>query len=105
MNILYSIFNGGTFIRRKSDERLHKPCVGIIYSDGTVKRHLLDTSVDKFHEDVEDHPETAIDMKAFIDGLEKLGEQGVDFREAVKQHLAKEDLSKETKQIILSAIE
>lgn len=99
-----NVFNGGTFIRRKSDEMFHRPCCGIIYSDGSVKRHFLDTSGDRFHEDVEDRSEVALDMRAFINNLEKLGEHGLDFRAAVKQHLEKDDVPEGAKQIILEAL-
>jgi DNA repair exonuclease SbcCD nuclease subunit len=100
-----NVFNPGTFIRRKSDEIDHEPCVGVIYSDGTVKRKKLDTSLDKFHSDAEHREEVALDMKRFIDGLEKLGEHGLDFREAVKNHLRKDDVKPETRKMILQALE
>lgn len=99
------IFNPGTFIRRKSDEIDHEPCVGIIYSDGTVKRKKLDTTIDKFHSDAEHREEVALDMKRFIDGLEKLGEHGLDFREAVKNHLRKDEIGFATRKMILEALE
>lgn len=101
-----TVANMGGFIRRKSDELDRQPSVGLLYSDGTVKRHKLDTSGDRFHDaPASTRPELAVDMAAFISGLEKLGEHGLDFREAVKRHLETEDLSDEAKQIIKEALE
>lgn len=100
-----TVFNCGGFIRRKSDEISRKPCVGLICADGTVERRLLDTSIDLFHDAPEKREEVSVDMKAFIDGLEKLGEHGLNFREAVERHLKNDDIAKETKEIILKALE
>lgn len=99
------ILNCGGFIRRKSDEIHYQPSVGIVYSDGTVKRHKLDTSIDKFHENPEKREEVAIDMKAFIDRLESLGEHGLNFVEAVETALRDGDYDEETKEIILSCVD
>lgn len=94
------VFNCGGFIRRKSDEIDRRPAVGLLYSDGTVKTHFLDTSGDKFHADVQKREEIPVNMKEFIDSLEGLGEQGLDFREAVRQHLRNDDLKKPVKRLI-----
>ena len=99
------VFNCGGFIRRKSDEIARRPRVGLLYADGTIESHKLDTSKDVFHEGVVDRPELPIDMKSFVDGLKELGEQGLNFQEAVEQHLAKGDYSPEVRQIIKQALE
>jgi hypothetical protein len=39
-----TVFNAGTFMRRASDEIDYRPMVGILYEDGTVEPHYLDTS-------------------------------------------------------------
>jgi len=100
-----TVLNVGGFIRRKSDEIGYNPSVGIIYSDGTVKRKLLDTSADKFHEEVKERDEVPLNMKEFIDGLEGLGEHGLNFREAVENHLRDEELTPAVKQIIKQCLE
>lgn len=99
-----TVINVGGFIRRKSDEIDYEPCVGVIYDDGTVKRKRLDTSIDVFHDTPEDRKEVPLNMKEFIAGLESLGEHGLNFKEAVENHLRTEDIDKETKEIILHAI-
>jgi DNA repair exonuclease SbcCD nuclease subunit len=95
----------GTFIRRKTDEMDYQPSVGIIYSDGTVKRKRLDTSGDRFHEGAKDRPEIAFNMKEFIESLEGLGEHGLDFKAAIENHLKTEDVHPQVKEIILAALD
>jgi predicted phosphodiesterase len=102
---LCSVLNCGTFIRRKTDEIDYAPGVGIIYSDGTVKRKRLDTSGDLFHAQAKDRPEVAFNMKEFIERLEELGEHGLDFKEAVENHLKTEDVHPKVKEIILAALD
>lgn len=99
------VLNQGTFIRRKTDEIHHHPRIAILYDNGTSDLHPLDVTKDKFHTDAKEREENALDLQSFISGLEQLGEQGLDFREAVKRHLQKEDVSPQTKQIILKALE
>ena len=99
-----TVLNCGTFIRRKSDEIKYKPSVGFIYSDGSIKREYLDTSGDVFHDKPEERQDVPLDMQAFIEQLQELGEHGLNFREAVENHLRKADMDEETKQIILEAI-
>jgi predicted phosphodiesterase len=99
------VCNVGGFIRRKSDEIDYAPSVGVIYSDGSVVRKPLDTSIDKFHDIEEQREEVPLNLKEFIDKLEGLGEHGLNFREAVENHLRTEDISPATKQIILKALE
>lgn len=100
-----SVMNCGTFIRRKSDEIPYKVGIGVLLEDGSIMRKRLDTGQDKFHENAKEREATAFNMKDFIEGLEGLGEQGLDFRAAVKKHLLSEDLDKATKNIILQALD
>ena len=99
-----TIINCGGFIRRKSDEIDYVPSVGVLYSDGTVKRRRLDTSGDVFHDIPKDKEEVPFNMKDFIAGLESLGEQGLDFRQAVENHLKGEEIDPAVKEIILTAM-
>lgn len=100
-----NVINCGGFIRRKSDEIKYTPMVGLLMSDGTIKRHKLDTTDDKFHEAAADVELATLDMQKFIKELEGLGEEGLNFREAVENHLRKEKLSTHVKEIILSALD
>lgn len=100
------IYNCGGFIRRKSDELKYIPAVGLLYADGSVVRHKLDTSKDLFHEDSRDEPKNGVDLQNFLENLEGLvGEQGLDFRAAIKHYLDAEKVDKETRKIITASLE
>jgi len=101
-----TIFNCGTLMRRKSDEIGYKPQVGLIYSDGSVEPHYLDTSLDK-HLDVSGlkDADTELDISSFIEELSKLGEAAFDFTAAMKQYFAKNKTNKNVKNVILKAME
>jgi len=99
------IINVGGFIRRKSDEIDYQPGIGIIFDDSTVKRVRLDTIIDKFHPAAQGRKEVPFNMKEFIEGLEGLGEHGLDFRQAVENHLRTNEVHPRTKEIIIKAME
>lgn len=99
-----TLFNCGTFMRRKQDERTVEPRVGVIWSDGSIVPYKLDTRGDKFHKPAASPDEAPADIQAFLKELEQLGEHGIDFRSVVEQHLRKGDLSPEAQQIIREAI-
>lgn len=100
------VINCGTFIRRKSDEEDYHPAIGILFDDGTIeRRYCLDTSIDKFHANAKVREAIAVNMAQFINQLENLGEHGLNFEEAVRNHLRGEEFDDETKKIILQALE
>ena len=101
------IFNAGTFTRRHSDERDYKPMVGLLYEDGTIKPHYLDTSEDVFDssEAVHEAEQVLLNLDSFLDGLQKLGETGLDFRRAVERAMDREQVSRTVRRVILDAME
>lgn len=99
-----TVLNVGGFIRRKSDERSYAPRVGVIYDDGSVVRHRLDTSGDEFHDNPDEQPETVLNMRAFVEDLKSLGEQGLNFQEEVRRFLRKNPLSPEVEQMVLESL-
>lgn len=99
-----NVLNPGGFIRRKSDEISRTPTIGMIYEDGSVELKKLDTSIDVFQDKPEDRPEVPLDLKSFLEGLEGLGEHGLNFIEAVENHLRNDEVDPQTKKIILEAI-
>lgn len=88
-----TIFNPGTFFRRRIDEREHRPHVGLLMRDGTVEPHYLDVSQDKFLEPSEvvqaglAASDTA-DFEGVVDLLVNLADSAADFKEAVRWALA-----------------
>ncbi len=100
------LFNCGGLLRRKMDEVNHRPSVGLIYSDGTVKRHHLNVSQDQFI-DAEKLKAVAngIDFQTFIEELSTLADAAIDFADAVRRAVDREKVPDEIKRIILSALE
>jgi len=99
------VLNVGGFIRRKTDEMDYESSMGVIYSDGSIKRRRLDTSMDYFQEVPKDPKEIPFDMKTFIEGLGGLGEHGLNFKEAVENYLKANEVNAKTREIILTAME
>lgn len=103
-----TIFNAGTLMRRTSAERDYRPMVGLLHEDGTVKKHHLDTSQDKFLDDralSEAAEESLMHLEGFLDGLKGLGESGLDFERAIETALAGCDASNSVRRVILEAME
>lgn len=100
-----TVYNCGTFIRRKSDELDYEPSVGFLYLDGSIEQRPLNMKADRFFEDAKQREEVPFNMRDFLEGLEGLGEHGLNFREAVENHLRTEDLDPRIKEIILRALE
>jgi len=101
------MFNAGTFMRRHSDEKEYRPMVGILHEDGTVKPHYLDTSQDDFNssEDVAEAELVLLNFDAFVEGLQKMGSAGLDFRRTVEAALDREQVSRGVKRVVLDAME
>lgn len=101
-----SVFNCGTFFRRKVDEIGYRPTVGIIKSDGTIVPHYLDTSEDKFIDiDSALAPiEKLLDMSSFLAELASLGDSGLNFVDAVRQFVTKNGVDKRIHKILEEAL-
>lgn len=99
------VYNCGGFMIRKSDDK-HKPSVGLLYSDGTVKRHYLDISKDSYLQK-EKAKEIAgsIGLESFLEELTSLGDSALNFAESINRILERKKVSEEVKKLILSAME
>lgn len=86
-------WNCGGFMRRKSDELDYTPSVGLLYPGKVTKRHLLDTSKDKFHvkHSAPDVNEKTPSYLAFKSALTSMAEISLDFAEVVHQSLERFD--------------
>lgn len=92
-----NLFNGGCFIRRRSDEMHRKPHIGVIYSDGTVKRKCLDTSADQFKDvnwSAELEDKHGVDADNFVQGVQNVEEVFDDFKDAVRRYARKSGVKK-----------
>jgi len=101
-----TIFNCGTLMRRKSDEIDYKPQVGLLLKSGMVIPHYLDISKDKYLLTADpkgERPE--LDLKSFMEKLEKLGKTELDFEDAMEEFIRAGKVCIEAGQIILEAME
>ena len=86
------VFNCGGFMRRHADEIAHRPSVGLIHADGTVTRHYLDCSEDKFTDEAHRAGEILTgDDPALAEFIADLGDAGapeaLDFSAAVRRYI------------------
>ena len=101
-----TVFNCGCLIPRKSDERGIRSSVGLIYEDGTIKRHYFDISQDQWMDEsdpeIERQESGAID--AFIEDLGGLESDSLDFRDAIKRYLGENKVRPGVKNMLLEAM-
>lgn len=99
------VLNCGVFIRRKADELDYKPRVGILYENGHVEIHHLNTKGDKFRTAKELAKAMEVDVSAFVEQLETMKEHGLDFRESVRRGLDQMALPGPVRELVLKCIE
>lgn len=100
------LLNAGTLIRRRADEMDYKPSVGILYSDGSIKRHFLDTSADRFADsDNVGEVQKRTDAKEFLEELGGLEASSLDFHAAVMHCMDQQQVSQDTREIVLKCLE
>lgn len=102
-----TLYNHGTFIRRRSDEQHLQPQVGILMSDGTVEVHRLDGSRDRFA-DREVPAELAavgVDTEELVEMMRELGDRVATFQETLRHYLDRFSVDRATEAVILSWLE
>lgn len=102
-----AIFNPGGFAIRKSDEKLHKPMAGIIYSDGTIEPHYLDISQDRYLDltQLVIALTNTIGMNSFVEELLELADHSLDFAEHLYKLLEREKVPESVKSLIFKALD
>lgn len=100
------VWNNGGFMRRRSDEIDHKPRVGLLYSDGTVKPHYLNVSKDKITKTDDDAPEADVPevLHEFVKELRELTDRALDFEAALLRWMEKEGTSPQVRELVLKAL-
>lgn len=103
------IFNPGGFYRRRSDEVNHYPMVGLLHFDGTIDKHYLESSDDKFI-DVKQDVEImsgglGIVLAPFLKELSEMSDNKLDFIEAVLRFLRDCNIEQDVRGYILQAVE
>jgi DNA repair exonuclease SbcCD nuclease subunit len=100
-----NVINCGCLIQRRADERDYKPMVGLIYDNGTIKPHYLDTSKDVWLE--EEGSELVGDSEGLdllLNELKELNPDSLDFREAIERYTESEKVDEEVRKAIEEAI-
>jgi len=99
------VVNTGCLIPRKQNERAYQPSVFLLMEDGTVERHKLDCSEDKW---VDPEPgqdvERPAGMDEFIEELRGLGADSLDYREAVRQYCEQNKVEQAVLELILESM-
>lgn len=100
-----SVMNCGTFFVRKSDEADYKPMAGILYEDARITPYYFDTSKDVYLEmDLAQKVERVENaFSGFIDQLQSLGLDSLDFEQAVKNRLDFENVSTRIREAVMEA--
>jgi DNA repair exonuclease SbcCD nuclease subunit len=102
-----TIYNCGSFMRRKSDEIDYKPRVGLLTEDGDIIPYFLTSRKDdQYLTDLTtEKTSESQDMEAFIEGLGTLDSISFDFREIVQRYVNEKKPSKFVVQALLEAME
>lgn len=102
-----NVMNVGGFMRRRRDERYYRPMVGILHKWGGVTPHFLDCSEDKFFDSgrVTKAVSGNEDLKRVCEDIAGLGPVSCDFLAALKERAMREDVGKDARTQILSALE
>lgn len=99
------VWNCGSIMRRNSDQIDYKPQVGLLYDDGDIRGYHLDISQDKYLDvSKETLGADTFNMKAFIKELEKLGDEDLNFVEAMNRYLSDNKINMPICNIILKAM-
>jgi DNA repair exonuclease SbcCD nuclease subunit len=99
------VFNCGTLMRRKTDEADYKPQVGLIYSDGSVVPHFLDTTLDELDETVkEPSAQGSLDARQFLERLRGLSNNSLDFRVALERFITDTRVADNVKAVLVEAL-
>lgn len=98
------IYNCGTFMRRKRDEKNIRPSIGLLHADLFISRHYLDTARDDVFDDSA-KVESEFDPSRLLEELKDLEEKCVDFVEALERVRESKRLGDDVWEIVLSALE
>jgi DNA repair exonuclease SbcCD nuclease subunit len=102
-----TLFNAGTFMRRKADEVDYKPMVGLLKKDGVVLPYYLNTKEDEFDErhlsKLAESVET--DMSEFLEKLQMLSSKNIDFVEILSRFMDSDRVTEAVRSIIVRVLE
>jgi len=102
------VMNCGAFIRRKSNEMVLTPSVGMLHSNGTITRHFLDVSEDQWSDvgqeiaDIESSLQ--MDLSGFIEELVKARDTGWNWEITVDSWISGNNIDKDVAAIMKKAV-
>ncbi len=83
-----TVWNCGCLIRRSIAERDYRPAVGLLKADGKVEAHRLDTSEDKWVDELPEEGERKVEgLDEFLSTLDSMAASSLDFGEAMRRFL------------------
>lgn len=97
------IWNAGGFLRRRIDEKEHRPRLGLLMSDGTVKSHYLNVKKDRFSDTADSDNETD-EVAAFVKSLKDLTDSALDFEGMVLRWLERKGSGEGVRRKVLEAL-
>jgi hypothetical protein len=99
------VYNCGTMMRRKLDERGYAPRAYLLKDDGQIRTLEYDTSHDMWVAETEAvrRDDGGLDLAGFIDGLQALGSGRLDFTDALREYLDRSDVGAEVRTMALEA--
>lgn len=98
------VVNCGTLMRRKQDERAYDPAIYFLLSDGSISTVFLNTEQDKFADPIAAAPGKILDSAEFIDELQSLGGDSMDFRAAINRRLEMDSPPDDVRKAVLTAV-
>ncbi len=94
-------------MKRATDEENYKPMVGIIYDDGHIEPHYLDTSKDVYLDiavaKAAEVP-SEIDIRKMAKELEALGQTELDYIDAMEKYFVRYNIPKPVRDILREAM-
>ncbi len=100
-----SVWNCGSLMRRRIDQRDYQPSVGLICANGMIDRFDLDCSDDIFCEEAKESKEGSLDLSSFVEGVDSLGDVSLDFPMAIQHGLEDSKVRQEVKTVVLKCLE
>lgn len=100
-----TVVNCGCLIPRKIDERKIEPAAWLLYDDGTVEPHYLDTSEDLWMETADTIISEQLEgFATFLDELGATESDRLDYRDALERYIEHNKVSGGTKRELINAM-
>lgn len=101
-----NLINCGTLLRRKSDERHYSPRVGLLHDTGEITSWELRVEEDRWLDEGESvvREEGEIDTSKFVEELQRLGQDSLDFRAVLNRVMDAKGSIDEVREIVGSTI-